>query len=219
MNSWPISKVAKDGACKGTNLEQQPFYRTSFSKHLHSLARSNYFAQRLDADDRQFLEYVKRHGSANGNLPGNSAVLLEELEFWHLPFTVAPGVERRVGKRPRLVETEEASSARQLRTNAWHARRAIKEQEKKIAEAELEREKIAWENANRERRRRELMSDLEWEAFAPPRKKWGAIIDRHYVPQWKLDERRERKTAMTSNRAAIIEKSAPGGRARSGAVA
>src|SRR5258705_5429989 len=103
------------------NLEP-PFYRTSFSKHLHSLARSNYFSRGLDADDRQFLEYVRKHGIANGNLPNNSAVLLEELEFWHFPYSVAPGIERRIGKRPPEEESQEAGSLRQARSNAWHAR-------------------------------------------------------------------------------------------------
>jgi hypothetical protein len=86
-------------------LDHPHYYQTSFSKHLHSLARSNFFSRRIDADDRQFLEYVRKCGVANGSLPNNDAVLLEELEFWHFPYSVAPDIERRVGKRPREEES------------------------------------------------------------------------------------------------------------------
>jgi hypothetical protein len=162
------------------------FYRTSFSKHLYSLARSGFFSHQLDADDRQFLEYVKRHGSANGNLPGSTAVLLEELEFWHLPYTTAPGIERRIGRRPRPGETEEQRALRQARSDELKARRIIRENEKAIAEAELQREHREWEKAQRNRAIRELISDAEWDAAAPA--PFGTTIKRRYVPRWQLNE-------------------------------
>ena len=151
---------------------EPPFYRPSFSKHLFSLARSNYFARGLDADDRQFLEYVKRHGCANGNLPNMGVATLEELEFWHFPYSVQPGIERRVGKRPREEESQEARSLRQARSNAWHARRIIRENEKAIAAAELAREQKEWEAAQAKRKLRQLISDHEWETAAPGDRIW-----------------------------------------------
>lgn len=172
-------------------MDHPHHYQTLFSKHLHSLARSNFFSRRIDADDRQFLEYVHKHGIANGNLPNNSAVLLEELEFWHFPYSVAPGVERRIGKRPREEESQEARSLRQARSNAWHARRIIRKNEKAIAETELARERREWEAAEQKRKVRELISDAEWEAAAPAHAKFGKTLERHHVPQWKLDEERE----------------------------
>jgi hypothetical protein len=173
------------------NLDNSHHYRTSFSKHLHSLARSGFFSRRIDADDRQFLEYVRKCGVANGSLPNSGAVLLEELEFWHFPYSVAPGIERRVGKRPREEESQEARSLRQARSRALHARRIIRENEKAIAEAELAREHREWEAAEQKRRVRELITDAEWEAAAPAHARFGTTIERHHVPQWKLDEGRE----------------------------
>jgi len=169
---------------------ESPFYRQSFARHLHSLAISGYFNRGLDADDRQFLEYVKRTGCANGNLPRSNVVLLEELEFWHAPFTIAPGVERRVGKRPRQGETLEQYELRKARSNRWHAQRIIRENERAMAEAELARERREWERAQETRKAREVMTDAEWNAAAP-RLHFGKMTGRHFIPQWKLDERGE----------------------------
>jgi hypothetical protein len=166
-----------------------PFYRSPYAKHLHNIVVNGFWERDLDADDHEFLEYVRARGIANGSLPNTSVVLLEELEFWHLPYSIAPGVERRVGPRPREVETPEQRKLRKARTAAWHARREIRKHERAIAAVELAREQAEWKEANRNRRIRELISDLEWEAAAPPRKaKFGTTIDRHHVPQWKLDE-------------------------------
>ena len=169
---------------------EPPYYRTSFSKHLHSLARSNYFAQRLDWDDRQFLEYVKKTGLANGSVPSTNVVLLEELEFWGNPYTVHPHIERRVGKRPRPYETQEQYELRKARSNRWHAQRIIRENERAIAAAELAREQREHEEAQAKRKAREAMTDAEWEAAAP-KLRFGKMTGRHFIPQWKLDERGE----------------------------
>jgi hypothetical protein len=165
----------------------EPFYRPSFSRHLHSLVVNGFFARDLDADDHEFLEYVKVHGIANGSLPNSSAVLLEELEFWHLPYTIAPNVERRIGRRPRTPETPEQRELRKVLADARQARRVIRENEKAIAEAELEREQQEWEKAAEMRKMRETMSDLEWEMAAPWRK--GP------PPQWQLDAARVKQAA------------------------
>ena len=185
---------------------QPPFYTPSFSQHLHSLAISGFYGRSIDADDLEFIEYVRKTGSANSSLPNTSAVLLEELEFWHLPYTLAPGIERHVGKRAKAAEP--VDSLRQARSEAHHARRVIKEQENKIAEAELERERRAWKEAELKRMRARTVSDAEWEAHAPNRITIGAVVKRHYIPQWQLDEIKEAKTSAKVRR--ILERPGPG---------
>ena len=191
-------------------MRDPPFYRTSWSKHLHSLVRSGFFARDLDADDHEFLEYVKVRGIANGSLPNTSIVSLEELEFWDLPYGEAPGVQRKAGPVPlrmRPAESPEQRAMRQARTSAWHARRIIRAEERAIAEAEMARERAEWEKANEKRKLQETISDAEWEAAAPRKpvplrfaKKrvasFGKTVGRHYVPQWKVDEQLRRETII-----------------------
>jgi len=188
---------------------REPFYRTSYSKALFSYVNSGFFARDLDADDHEFLEYVKVRGIANGSLPNTSIVSLEEIEFWDLPYSEAPGVERKAGPVPirvRPIESPMQRAMRLARTNAWHARRTIRAEERAIAAAELEREQKAWEEANERRRQQGIVSDAEWEAAAPHaptpirftkiKKKpaqFGKTVNRHYVPQWKVDEDLKRR--------------------------
>ena len=147
---------------------RSPVYRNSFSKHLYNLAISDFYARELDADDHEFLEQVRSRGIANGSLPNTNTVLIEELEFWHLPYAIAPDIERRAGPAPRRApETPEHRAMRQARSNAWHARRALREHDKAIAAAELAREQREWEEANENRKLREILSDAAWEAAAP----------------------------------------------------
>ena len=183
----------------------EPFYRTSYSRALHSLAISGFYARELDADDFEFLEYVKTRGIANGSLPNTSAVLLEELEFWHLPYTIAPDVERRIGRRPPRVETDEERERRKARTNRWHAQRIIRENERAIAAAELAREQREWKAAQTKRKVRELITDAEWEAAAP-KARFGKTVARRYVPNWKLDE--QEITKWKADEASMAELSA-----------
>jgi hypothetical protein len=170
---------------------REPFYRTTYSRHLYSLVINGFYERDLDADDHEFLEYVRQRGSANGSLPSSGVVLLEELEFWHLPYATAPRIERRVGKKPRTLETAEQRAMRAARSSVWHARRVIRANEKAIAAAELERERREWEKANENRKARELLSDAEWDAAAPRKASFGKTVGRHHVPQWKLDEAKE----------------------------
>ena len=174
-------------------MSYHPFYhkdRAPFLKHLHNLVINGFWQRDLEADDFEFLEYVKARGLANGSLPCSNVVLLEELEFWHLPYSIAPNIERRVGRPSRnsRFETDEQREMRQARSNAWHARRIIRENEKAIAAAELEREKREWEKAQQQRKVRELIADAEWEAAAPTSSSFGATVGRHHIPQWKLEE-------------------------------
>lgn len=171
--------------------------RAPFNKHLWNLAASGFYARGLDADDHAFLETVRVRGIANGELPNTNTVLVEELEFWHLPYAIAPDIVRKVGPAPKPPpESPEQRQLRQLRTNAWHARKAALKHEREIAAAELERERLEWEKANEKRKLREALSDAEWESAAP--RSIGKVVKRHYVPQWKLDERGELNDADES---------------------
>jgi len=176
-----------------------------FQKHLHNLLINGFYERDLDADDLEFLEYVRHCGSANGSLPHNGAVLLEELEFWQSPYTIAPDIQRTLGPRPRLVMTAEQRAMRQARQSEWKARRIIREQQKAIADAELAREQREWELAKAVRALRHLRSDAEWENAAPRKAAFGITVKRHHVPQWKVDEtqhrQRQREEAAPQNEA------------------
>jgi hypothetical protein len=165
-------------------------YRPSFHRHLHALAISGFYARDLDADDHEFLERVRVRGIANGTLPCIDMVAVEEFEFWQLPYTVAPDIERRVGPVQKVYETAEQRAARQAKQSIWHAKRKIREQEKAIAELELERERAAWAKANETRKIREILDDIEWRK-ADPANRWHrrhkVTASRHYVPQWVAD--------------------------------
>lgn len=163
-------------------------FRPPFLKHLHNLVINGFYARDVDADDLEFLEYVRHRGSANGSLPSSESVLLEELEFWNLPYAVAPDIERRVGPKPRPVMTAEQRAMQQARVSLWHARRAIAKHERAIADLELKREQEEWQKKNEKRKLRELLSDAEWDAAAPRKASFGTTVGRHHVPQWKLDE-------------------------------
>lgn len=179
-------------------MMRETFYRTSFSRHIYSVLINGFMARELDADDHEFLEQVRVRGIANGELPNTSLASMEELEFWQLPYVEAPEVERRQGPMPtrgtRPVETLEQRQLRFARTNAWHARREIRKAERAIADAEMARERAEYEAAKERRLRQDLMSDAEWNAADPfkrkraPKLQFGKTIDRHYIPQWKLDE-------------------------------
>jgi len=170
-------------------------YRTSFSRHLYSLMHNGFWARDLDADDHAFLEYVKARGIANGTLCCTDTVSLEELEFWQRPYTIQPDIVRKAGPVPiraRPPETPEQREQRLARSSRWWARRAIREHEKAIAAAELEREQREHEQAKERRKLRERITDAEWNAAAPTREiRFGKVEGRHFVPQWKLDERGE----------------------------
>lgn len=169
---------------------------------------NGFWARYLDADDLDFLEYVKKRGVANGDVQSTTSVLLEELEFWRTPYTVAPDVVRRIGRPPRSpnVETPEQRELRLARTSAWHARRALRRAEKEIADKELERERIEWEVADKRRRLRDLIGDREWDEAAPVKRAFGKTHKRHYVPQWKLDEEGVEKYETNDERYARLNR-------------
>jgi hypothetical protein len=133
---------------------------------------------------------VKVRGLANGSEANNHEVFLEELEFWESPYTVAPDAERRAGPLPAPEpKTPEELIMREARSNLWRARRDLRAHERAMAEEALAREQAEWDKAHEKRKSRELISDIEWEKADPKGQKiFGKTIDRHYVPQWKLDQ-------------------------------
>lgn len=184
-------------------------YSPHFHRHLHNLAVSGFFARELDADDHEFIEQVRCRGIANGTLPNINTVLIEELEFWHLPYSVDWTISRKHGPVPMRGPPETAES-RKARIQAWQARNAQRLANKAIADAELAREQAEWEAAQKRRKHREIFGDAEWEAADPKYKRkgkgkgrstrvsanpyskhFGTATKRHYVPQWKLDESEE----------------------------
>lgn len=188
-------------------------YTPTFARHLHHLAVSDFYARELDADDHEFLEYVKCRGIANGTLPCTNTVLLEELEYWHLPYAVDWTIKRTHGPVPMRGKGETAES-RAVRIAAWKARNAERLANKAISDAEMEREQAEYDAARARRKWREINIDAEWEAADPNRKAKSAsgsvsgkggrrkLIrfagsdnrnSRYYVPQWKIDEQNAKK--------------------------
>jgi len=165
-------------------------YSTSYSRALFKYVANGFFARPLDADDFDFLEHVKVRGIANGSEANNHEVFLEELEFWQSPYAIASDVERRTGPLPAPEpKTPEELMMRAARSNLWHARRDLRKHERAMEQAELAREQAIWDGIQKTRKARELMSDIEWEKAEPKGQKvFGKTIDRHHVPQWKLDE-------------------------------
>jgi len=166
-------------------------HHSPFSKHLHNLIINGFYCRDMEADDFEFIEYVRKCGIANGSLPNTDVVLLEELEFWHLPYSLAPAIERRVGRQRRL--HQQIPSPSQEKRQALDI---IRQNEKAIADAELARERQEWEKARRQRAIRRSQEDFEWEAAAPRTAKFGATINRHYVPQWRLDENKPPESVL-----------------------
>lgn len=184
------------------------FYRPPFLKHLHNLAISGFYARDLDADDHAFLEYVRERGIANGDLPRTCTVLVEELDFWSFPYSIDRAVSRRAGPVPlRSKETPEQRAIREARRAEWLARKAVREHDKAVAEAEVERERQEWLAARDRRKMREMLSDAEWEAADPARIKFGKVVDRHYVPQWKVNEdKKKQRTGLRRRWFRIVKK-------------
>src|SRR4051794_3252650 len=98
-------------------------YTPHFARHLHNLAISGFYARELDADDIDFIEGVRRRGIANGTLESTNRVLLEELEYWHLPYAIDWSIARKHGPVATRGQGETAE-ARKARIEAWRKRNA-----------------------------------------------------------------------------------------------
>jgi hypothetical protein len=181
-------------------------YTPKFARHLHGLAVSGFYARDLDADDHEFIEQVKSRGIANGTLANNRTVLLEELEYWHLPYAIDWSIARRHGPVAMRGQGETPES-RDARIKAWTKRNAERLANQKVADAELAREQAEWDAERAKRLHRALFGDAEWEAADPKNKANGKYIrrklipyvganpgdSRYYVPQWKIEEQRAKE--------------------------
>ena len=172
-------------------------HHSPFHKHLYNLGARGFYARKLDPDDEDFIRRVRERGIANGEEPHSDFVSVEELEFWGAPYTIQPGVQRRAGPYDRTPKFEERRAARLARQAMWRARYAERVQDRKIAAAELERAEREWAELHETRRHWNALTDAEWDAAAPPTTiDFGAVVDQHYVPQWKLDEAREHRKVL-----------------------
>ena len=207
------------------NTPQPWIYRPKFYRHLHNLTVSGFYTRELDADDFEFLEQVKTRGIANGTLPCTNTVLLEELEYWHLPYAIDWTIKRTHGPVPTRGKGE-TPELKAIRIAAWKARNAERLANKAISEAEMEREQAQWEADRARRKWRQINTDAEWDAADPARKAKTAsgsasgkrkliryagsdgINPRYYVPEWKREEERAKQARAQADadaRAALRE--------------
>jgi hypothetical protein len=185
--------------------EYRNVYRKTASRWFAKVARDEFCARTLTADDHALLEHVRKYGSvACGSLADLAPTevycfdlrrhrLLEEQEFWERPYThekirVKLSVElSRIRKAQKLARRAEYKERLQ---KIQAERIAKREAQRAMAQEALEEERKAWRKeqadlaAERERRRMELsFADREWEAATP--------THRHYVPEWKREETKE----------------------------
>jgi hypothetical protein len=145
-------------------------YRPSFTRHLASLARSNFFVRDLGPDDMAMIEHIREHGALPSSTFSydyvNRPVLLEELDYWQHGWEQERGVQRR-----RLQATVLTSEQIERRRKELEELRADRD----LRKAELEREQRAWEwdrrraREDNEKERRinaQLRADIEWEMAA-----------------------------------------------------
>lgn len=165
-------------------------YYRSYSRALISYANSGFFSRDLDADDVAFIEQVRESGRLRCGSLANLAptdctysddvisrvALIEEMEFWHLPYQIDQRIPRRQGPvirpKPTPAGSTPAAIGRRERRELLEAARAAAFAEAAAKQAEL------------------LRRDIEWENAAPL--PFGKVEGRHYVPQWKVDEQRRR---------------------------
>jgi hypothetical protein len=165
-------------------------YYRSYSRALLKYVNNGFFARDLDADDHAFIETVRERRCLPCGSLGDPAVtactysddvirrisLLEEMEFWQQPYQIDDKIViRRHGPVARTPTRPAGSTP--------NAEKRKRDQELAAAERAAELRQID------ERRAEQLRRDIEWEKAAPERKlKFGRIKDRHYIPQWKVDE-------------------------------
>jgi hypothetical protein len=177
-------------------------YYTSYSRALLSYANNGFFARDLDADDHAFIEGVRERGSiACGSLADPTPTqcthsddvihrtsLLEEEEFWRLPYTVDTSIGRRFGptRPPTARAPGTTPHAEQLRKNRELAAKALAEEHQRLVDRQIE----------------QLRRDIEWERASAP---FGRVVDRHFVPQWKLDDAKAEKVSRQKARAKQVK--------------
>jgi hypothetical protein len=167
-------------------------YYTSYSRALLSYTNNGFFSRDLDADDHAFIESIRERGSiACGSLADptpsqctysddviHRTSLLEEDEFWRLPYTVDNRTVRRQGpvQYPRTLSRAPGTTpnAEQMRQRRELAAKALAEEHQRLVDRQIE----------------QLRRDIEWERASVP---FGRVKNRHYVPQWKADEARSKR--------------------------
>jgi hypothetical protein len=168
-------------------------YYGSFSRALIKYVNNGFFARDLDADDFAFIERVRERGAVPcGSLAQTVPTpctysddviqripLAEELEFWRQPYQVDRIAVRRLGPIVR-------SPPRPVGSTPDAIKRKLDRELKATAYAEEQRRAD-------DRRIEQLRRDIEWEKAAPPKRYFGRVDGRHYVPRWKVDEQKGEK--------------------------
>jgi hypothetical protein len=104
------------------------------------------------------------------------SALIEEMDFWRSPYAIDKEIVRRSGpvlRKPRPLPGT-TPHAEQLRKNRELLAAAQAEEHQRLVHKQIE----------------QLLRDIEWERASAP---FGRVVNRHYVPQWQLDERIDAK--------------------------
>jgi hypothetical protein len=168
-------------------------YYTSYSRALLKYANNGFFARDLDADDHAFLERVREcrvlpcgslaEPAVTACTYSDSVIrriaLAEEMEFWQQPYQIDKIVVRRHGPIARRPRRPVGSTPDALA----RAERRKRNEELAAAERAAELQRLE------DRRREQLRRDIEWEKAAPKSPPFGKVKDRHFVPQWKVNDK------------------------------
>ena len=164
-------------------------YYRSYNRALTKYVTNGFFARDLDADDFAFIERVRERGCVPcGSLAWPAATpcthsddvihrvaLIEEMEFWQQPYQVDLQVARRSGPvapaPPRPVGMTPDGIKRKQNRDLKMA--ALAEEKRRAEEKQCE----------------QLRRDIEWERAAPKTAPFGKVNGRHFVPQWKVDDK------------------------------
>jgi hypothetical protein len=165
-------------------------YYRSYNRALLKYVNNGFFARDLDADDVAFIEQIRERGCVPcGSLAHlapthcthsddvvHRSALIEEMDFWRSPYAVDKEIVRRSGpvlRKPRPLPGT-TPHAEQLRKNRELLAAAQAEEHQRLVHKQIE----------------QLLRDIEWERASAP---FGRVVNRHYVPQWQLDERIDAK--------------------------
>jgi hypothetical protein len=174
---------------------------------MYSYVNNGFFARDLDADDWEFIERLRERGSIAVGIVGDWApdgsfgygqnqgyAFEEEREFWENPWPVERYTVNRTAVVRPLLYAEKPEVVR--------ARKEKRARDKALLATTLKAEREEWNRQQKERQLHQLQAvidDHEWDRAAP-KPKFGKVVNRHFIPQWKLDEER-RKRLPQSKRA------------------
>jgi hypothetical protein len=199
-----------------------PYLKALIKEH-----HNGFFARQLDPDDFDFLDHVKRCGIANGQEASDRGFLIEELEYWHLPYAIDHSVDRRVGPfKPEEIVPDAVAEARRERRKQD---RILNAQEKAATQAAWEEEQERQAREREQRLKQTMQADIEWDdaharqfsnlhedsdsnlapAEPPPRYQYSPAppkSSRHYVPYWKREQLAMKEEPLARAEAAETEK-------------